>query len=395
MKHLAFGFALIVLSACGSGDPNFSLLPETDVFQQSTSSFNNKIDIIWMIDASGTMVNHQSNLANNFSDFINGFVGQGYDYNMVVTGVDSWVREYNYNAGTCSSNPNPSQNPNTMYRSSADCDPTLANFGQLTHFRDGDIYGSRSGTPGSRSGVYLLTSAMPPATVMSTFAINIRTGTRGDGAAEAGLQSLRSVLRRNSDGSVGYGGETHTALANFRRPDAFLAVIIVSDEEDQSRKQNLTNYATDQEYVDEFVAFMDGYTGGVPGNRKYNVNGIILDDIDNCSYGLHAQATQGDRYMAVADATDGIVGSICSTDFSQQLNDIAEQIITLSSRFQLSREPVMGSIVVTVNGVNVPQAAVNGWTYVAEGGFHYIEFHGTAVPAQGANIVIDYDPATL
>lgn len=394
MKHLALGFALLTLFGCGGGDPNFSLLPETDVFQQSTSSFNNKIDIIWMVDASGTMVNHQSNLANNFTDFIGDFVGQGYDYRMVVSGVDAWIREYDYNAGTCSSNPNPTHNPNLQYYSSADCNSTYANFGTLTQFRDGDIYGI-PGTPGARSGTYLLTSAMPPATVLSTFATNIRTGTRGDGVAEAGLQSLRSILRRNSDGSIGYGGETHTVLSSFRRPDAFLAVIIVTDEEDQSRKQNLTNYSSDQEYVDEFVTFMDGYTGGVPGNRKYNVNGIILQDINNCPYGLHPQATQGNRYMAISAATNGVIGSICSTDFSQQLNDIARQIITLSSRFQLSREPVMGSIVVTVNGVNIPENPSNGWAYVLDSGFHYVEFRGSAIPPQGASIVIDYDPATF
>lgn len=382
----------LLLTGCGSGSPNFSILPDSDTFYQSTS-FNNKIDIIWMVDDSGTMANHQSNLATNFNQFINGFVNKGFDYHMVVASTDSWVREYNYNAGTCYSNPNPTQNPNTMYRSSADCQNTLASFGMLTWFRDGDIYGEIGGAPGPRSGVYLLTSIMNPTTVMNTFATNVRTGTRGDGVAEAGFQSLRSVLRRNADGSIGYGGESHTVLNSFRRNDAFLAVIIISDEEDQSRKQDGTTYSNTQQYVDGFTTFMDGYTGSVPGNRIYNISSIVLEDINNCPYGLNPQASQGDRYVAISNASNGVVGNICSTDFSQQLSAISDRIITLSTRFQFSREPVPSSIVVFVNGILVPQNPVNGWAYIVDNGFYYVEFHGTAVPPQGAAIVVNFDPA--
>ncbi|MGE0762116.1 MAG: hypothetical protein AB7N80_02440 [Bdellovibrionales bacterium] len=355
----------------------------------------NKVDIIWMVDGSGTMANHQSNLANNFGDFISVFTTKGYDYNMVVASTDAWIRERDYNAGTCSSNPNPSNNPNLIYTSSADCDPTLASFGALTHFRDGDIYGTANGTPGPRSGTYLLSSLMNPATVISTFSTNIRTGTRGDGTRESGFQSLRAVLRRNSDGSIGYGGETHTALSSFRRNDAFLAVIIISDEEDQGRKQNNTTYANTAEYVNGFLSFMDGYTGSIAGNRRYNVSSIVLEDINNCSYGLHPQATEGDRYVAITQATNGILGNICSSDFSQDLEAISAQIASLLTRFQLTGEPLPETITVHINGVSVPENASNGWTYVADSGFHYIEFHGSAVPPQGSTITVDYDPISF
>ena len=386
--------AALATTACTKKDGTFSLLAIGDQYVQSSGA-NNKVDILWMVDGSGTMANHQNNLATNFGSFISGFVTKKFDYQMAVASTDAWVREHNYNMGTCTSNPNPTGNPNTIYKSSADCANTLATFGQLTHFRDGDIYGAVGGAPGVRSGIYLITSLMSPASVMSTFSTNVKTGIRGDGSRESAFQSLRAVLRRNANGSVGYGGETHTALASFRRDDAFLAVIIVSDEEDQGRKQDGSAYANTQAYVDGFVTFMDGYTGSVPGNRTYNVSSITIDDINNCSYGLHPQATQGDRYVAIANAANGVVGSICSADFSSKLDDIASKIVMLSTRFQLSQEPAPGTIFVSVSGVSIPQSASNGWTYEVENGFHYIVFHGAATPENGEAISITYDPLSL
>lgn len=381
----------IVTAGCDKGDRSYSLLSASEQFSQSTNTLT-KIDILWMVDGSGTMANHQTNLADNFSSFISDFTHLNYDHHMAVASTDAWLREVNYNGGTCTSNPNPSQNPNTIYKSSADCANTLATFGQLTHFRDGDIYGAAGGTPGPRSGVYLLTSAMDPITLADTFRINVRTGTRGDGSREAGFQSLRAVLRRNADGSPGYNGETHTALSQFRRDDAFLAVIIVSDEEDQSRKPNGSSYSSTNDYVTSFKNFLDGYTGSTADFKNYNVNSIVIDDIDNCAYGLHEQATQGNRYVAIANATNGISASICSNNFSQQLTQIAQQIVTLSTRFLLSREPIPETIKVWVNGVEVPNSPSNGWIYVNQGDSHFIEFHGQAVPPQGANISVFFDP---
>ena len=379
---------------CSKSNDSFSLLSAGQSFQQSSAILNNKVDILWVVDGSATMANHQTNLATNFSSFINDFTTKNFDYHMVVASTDAWVREVNYNGGACTANPNPSQSPNTLYKSSADCNMTLATFGQLTHFRDGDIYDYASGTA-QRSGVYMLTSLMSPGTLLSTFATNIKTGIRGDGTREAGFQSLRAVLRRNSDGSVGYSGETHTSLASFRRSDAFLAVIIVTDEEDQSKKSDGSNYSNTQDYVNSFKTFMNGYTGSVAGNLKYNISSIVINDINNCSYGLNPQATQGDRYVAIANATAGVVANICSADFSSDLTNISNQILQLSTRFQLNREPIPSTITVSVNGASVPQDATNGWVYLSEGGFYYVEFHGTAVPPQGASISVLFDPKTV
>ena len=388
--------AMVGTIGCSSSERSFSILAETEIFDQEDVKLSQpKIDILWVIDGSGTMENHQANLANNFGAFINDFISKDFDYHMAITSTDAWVREVNYNGGGCTGSPNPTLNPNTLYRSSADCDMTLATYGGLTHFRDGDIYGARNGTAGVRSGQFMLSNLMAPQDVLNIFALNAKVGVRGDGSRESGLASIRAVLRRNEDGSIGYSNETHSQLSNFRRQDAFLAVIIVTDEDDQSRKQNNTNYANTNEYVSSFKTFLDNYTSSVDGNRKYNVSSIVINDINNCAYGLHAQATQAFRYVAISEATEGVVGNICSNDFSSELLNISKQIVQLSTRFQLNREPIENTIRVVVDNQVIPQDTQNGWKYISENGFYFIEFHGTAVPKSGAQISVNFDPVSL
>lgn len=381
---------MFALTSCADKSAGISILSDSDTFFQSTS-VNNKIDIMWMVDTSGSMAPYQQKLADNFSDFISDFVTKGYDFNMAVGGTDAWIREKNYVHTTCGSS-NASGNPNTQYYSSSDCNSTLATYGQLTHFRDGDIYDGTVGA-GTRSGNYLITSLMNTADILSTFAKNIKVGIRGDGA-ERGFASIRASLRRNDDGTEGYSGETHTSLAGFRRSGAFLAVIVVADEEDGSRKPDNTVYASTAEYTSSFVSFLDGYTGSTAGNRKYNVSSIVVEDINNCP-GHHVSASQGNKYMSIATEANGVIGSICDADFSTKLKEISSRIAELSNRFKLSREPIPASIRVKVNAVNIIESTTNGWTYVEEAGSHYIEFHGTALPQQGSAITVDFDPVSL
>jgi hypothetical protein len=369
--------AVMALSACSDKSGDISILSDSDTFYQS-SSVNNKIDILWMVDTSASMQPYQTNLANNFNAFITDFVTKGYDYHMAVGGTDAWHREKtNYNG-----------NSTHYYGNSSTC----ATEAEITAFRDGDIYGNLS-TCGTQSGTYLITSLMNPATIISTFATNIKVGIYSDGD-ERGFQSIRGVLRRNEDGSKGYGNETHTALNSFRRNDAFLAVIIVADEEDGSRKKNGNSYSSMSDYRNSFINFLDGYTNSAAGNRKYNVSSIVMIDKNSCP-NAHSGASNGNRYIDIANSTDGIVGDICDTNFSENLKEISGRIAELSTRFQLSREPIPSSIQVFVNDVSIPQNASNGWIYVADSGFHFIEFRGSAVPPQGAAIRIDFDPVSL
>lgn len=413
MKHSIFKgslFSAVAALAIGCADnpSSYSILVEQEKFLQTpTKSFNSKVDILWVMDTSGSMEPYQENLAQNFDSFISTFATKGFDFHMAVAGTDAWLREVNFNGSSGSD----------TYHSSADLYPTRATYDQLGHFRDGDIYNDRptctrwnwkripdrnrqvyycgnnslSFPPDQRSGTYLLTRYTPD--ILNVFATNIRAGIRGDGH-ERGLQSLRATLRIKEDGTPGYGGETHTALEQFRRPDAFFSVIFVADEDDQSTRPNGSSYSRSS-YRNTFIDMMDTYTQSAPENRRYNVSSIVMTDTRTCYGGAHESASNGTRYMDIAEATKGVVTDICKPDFSEDLTIIAETVVAMVSRFQLSREPIPGTIRVSINGEAISEDPVNGWTYFVDNGAHFVGLNGAAIPAEGDPISITYDPVSV
>jgi hypothetical protein len=389
---LCFGFA--ALAGCNASH-QFGLEKEKEEYSQTIVSYNNKVDILWIVDGSATMANHQANLGDNFASFISEFAKKDFDYHMAVASTDAWVREHYYAAGGCRTMGNQEGDPKKIYDTSADCRPTLATYEELSWFRDGDIYGSIDGLAGVRSGFYLLTSMIRLSEVIRIFKTNIQVGIRGDGTRESAFQSMRAVLRRNEDGRPAYDGETHTSLQRFRRSDAYFSVIIVSDEDDQARRKDGSSYQSTQDYVSSFTRFLDGYTGHQSGRRWYSVNSIVVENINDCDYGLNGQAAEGPRYVAIAQATGGIVGNICKPDFSLQLSNIARKVVTLLTRFRLKREPIPHTISVVVDGKKVPKSEDNGWSYEPEDGSYFVNFHGDAVPPVGASIQVLYDPVSL
>lgn len=349
---------MFALTSCADKGADISILSSTDTFFQA-NAVNNKLDILWMMDSSGSMAEEQANLADNFNAFISDFVTKGYDYNITVAGTDAWTYEYNQGASNQ----------------------------KLVRFRDGDIY---TATTSDNSGTYLIN--MLTSNIIDTFKKNIKVGTYGSGDERA-FDSIRQSLI--SPVNTGY---------NFRRNDAFLAVIIVSDEEDFSRNSATQDGCNgnprpvgcqDQNLrpISDYTSFLDTYTSSEPTDRKYSVSAIGIFDSACLAANPSSDDHMGIRYAALANETNGVLGSICDTNFSQNLNDIQNRISELSTQFRLSRTPIESSIVVIINGVNIAQNSANGWTYNSTN--NSILFHGSAIPAQGAAVNVTFDPTTL
>ncbi|MES2768266.1 MAG: hypothetical protein V4596_03895 [Bdellovibrionota bacterium] len=362
MKRLRFPILVIflisymfVLTSCSDKSGDIAILSDSDVFQ--ASSLNNKIDILWMIDSSGSMQEEQDNLATNFNAFINDFVTKGYDYNIAVGATDAWRYEFN---------------------------PASTTFQNLVKFRDGNIY---TGSTADNSGVFMISTLTPD--IIPTFNKNVKVGITGNGDERA-FESIRQSLLAPMNSGF-----------NFRRSDAYLAIIIVSDEEDFSRDDSTLDPCTatplpatcqDLRPISEYTGFLDSYTSSTPADRKYGVSAIGVFD-SACLTEAGASDHMGERYAELAVETNGVTGSICDDDFSPTLDAIQAHISEESTQFRLSRIPVVSSIVVRINSVLIPQDATNGWTYVAAS--NSIKFHGTAIPAQGASIQVLFDPTTL
>jgi hypothetical protein len=169
--------------------------------------------------------------------------------------------------------------------------------------------------------------------------------------------------------------------AGFLRPNAALAVIVVSDEDDSS-------YGDPGYYARAFR----GAKG--KGNESLVTFSTIGGTTPQGCYPPGEQVFFGGlaepafRYSSVSTKTGGVIGSICDASFEDTLVQIAQALNTLRRIFPLSVEPGTDSIVVTVNGVAIPRDPAMGWQYRPQ--TQSIAFLGTYIPPPGSIIRIEY-----
>jgi hypothetical protein len=102
-------------------------------------------------------------------------------------------------------------------------------------------------------------------------------------------------------------------------------------------------------------------------------------------------AIMGKRAMDLVQKTNGVLGDICSANYSEVLKNIQKKILELSTEFVLARRPQVDTISITVDGYLLDNDLQNGWTYNPTK--NSIQFHGTGVPAYGSSVQIKYVPA--
>jgi hypothetical protein len=359
-------FALIMAAAtfglgCQNKSDGFSLLSESNVFRQSTAYTARPIDVLWVVDNSGSMATSQTNLANNFRSFIQQFQAKGYDFRMAVGTTDAYLRLH-YNQDS------------------------------RARFKDGS--GSQ------RTGIYIMDKNTP--SLSDVFTRNVRVGTSGSGDERA-FESLKQLL-------------VNPLNMDFRREDAYLSIIIVSDEEDMSHYDwfngnssyvftdspthpSLFNPSTNPIHPtlnpqhglhlpEMFKSFLDSFTKSSSSNKNYLVNSIIIkDEACRAQLGQNSQKL-APRVQALTEMTGGTAFSLCQP-FDQILDAIQQQVIrAAAATFQLIRTPIVSSITVRIDGQILRQDPVTGWIYDAA--TNSIVFADP--PPAGAIISIDFDP---
>lgn len=342
--------AAVLLTGCEKSADSFSLLSDSSTFKQSTNYVQRKVDILWVIDNSGSMETSQQNLASNFQSFIHRFSRLNYDFQMGVVTTDAYLHAH-YN--------NPARS-------------------QL-----------RDGSGGVPTGFRIMDSLTPD--LNQVFIRNISQGINGNGDERA-FSSMELALKNNLNNG-------------FVREGSFLSVIIVSDEDDFSHNDatnGIHSYFFTENYnhasmypISRFTGVLDEVTRTqVGGVRNYSVS--VISILDNDCYAELSDEWPGRkigrRYRQIAEATEGTLGSLCS-DFGQTLSMISDKVLELSSSFVLDREPYIESIVVTVNGSSVVKDEDNGWSY--DEATRAISFHGTAIPPAGADVRIFFDPKSV
>jgi hypothetical protein len=291
---------------------------QTDIFAQLT---DNKVDILWVVDDSGSMSEEQNLLAQNFSSFI-GFAD--------TLGVD-------YQVGVITTEVNDSP-----------AGKLWACNGYNKIITDNDA---------NRIAAFQCA-----ANVTNPPGGNSRPNPGGSDEAEAGLEAARKAL----DVPV-----VNAENAGFLRSDARLAVIIVSDEEDQS-----------QGPVTLYVDFFRNVKG-FANPQLVSVSAIAGDVPGGC-----ATAEAGTRYHQAVSQLNGQYESICTSSWQTMLMNIGLDVFTLRTAWQLSRPADPSTITVRVNGVPVAMNGTNGWTF--DSASNTLTFHGTEVPDPGATIEVQY-----
>lgn len=336
--------SVMLFSACEKGGSNFSVLSTSAQYEQASTYVPRQLDVLFVIDNSGSMSSSQSNLAANFPSFINYFKTKGFDFHIGVTTSDAFYGDQFLGANGCSI-----------------C------TAEQTRFKSG-----------TNPKIYVVSNQT--LNLESVFAANANVGISGSGDERA-FSSFKAALNSNLN-------------AGFRRPGAYLAIIIVSDEDDFSHNSISMNESYSNpglHTVASYKTYLENLTGGVSG-QDFSVSTIsILDSA--CRTQLGSGRKIGQRYMQLADLTGGTKNSIC-TAFNGILDNISNSIAgQILAQFALTRIPIESSIRVLVDGILVPQDALNGWSY--DSGINTIFIKGSYTPAAGAIVTINFDPATM
>lgn len=304
-----------------------------------------QVDILWVVDSSGSMAPKQARLAANFQGFINQLVSANppIDFHIAVvsTDTDDAAARGKLHAWTIGG----------LTEDFIACAPTM------------------------QGGVNCNTGA-DVMTAVTAFAQMSQVGISGS-AQERGLYAAYLALTNPLNNST-------PAVTRFVRPEAALYVVVVSDEDDASCNP-LTRQSTctadpgcrcapdnalvgtgawgSTEYFARFFETFKGYgngdsvalaaivatqdDGGVPSQfgdpsphvgccRSLNGQPCPTDGTNDGGFEI---GYYGSRYVRVAAATGGVTVSICQDDFSQALAALGYAASGLRQEFRLSRGP--------------------------------------------------------
>lgn len=288
----------ILVTACsGNRDPQFAILGKSQGFVSQQA--NNKVDILWVIDNSGSMGPKQTNLSNSINSFMSQFVTKNFDYQISVLTTDT---------------------------------RTVGAGGQ----------GSCSvGNP-------LIISPTTPNPVGS-LATNANVGNFGDAAAK-GIDAVKTAL--SAPNVTGCN-------ANFLRSGAYLAVIFFSDADDND---SVTTPAGLVSFLDTVKTPTTTPGGNTVRSYSLNAM-VAPDHTTATCQALGPFTETGTKFITAANATGGIVADICEPDFSAGLLAVGTKILEQTTAVRLASVPDTGTLYVVVGSNVAPNSATDGYTY--------------------------------
>ncbi len=254
-----------------------------------------KMDILFVIDNSGSMGQEQTNLAENYPLFID--VLENYDYDLDYrVALTSTGMDYTYNM-------------------------TVPGLGTIPNSQDGGDNGALL----QRCDMTRRWIEHTDPTPADTFACAAQLGDTGP-SDEMPLAAVRAAFEdRISDGTN----------VGFLRPDALLAIVFLTDEDDCSYEEEVTlgfaeNLCEAQtEPVQNYVSFLDGLTG----DRARWAVAVIAGATDcESDWGGAEEATRLKEFVSLT-GDNAVLSSICDADLASALNTALDTFDTACEGF--------------------------------------------------------------
>jgi hypothetical protein len=447
LRRVALSLALVfAASSCDRCNTEvITQLPQPterpDVFTQKGAA---RVDVLWMIDNSGSMAAEQEKVAERFNQFFNQLIISGVDYHIGVITSDpddgGALRQYTGpavdNCAACRfiSNDVPCPNPEV------------------------DVSGIAS-----EAEIESTLLAQCPAQLV--FRKLIKVGIDGS-AFEEGFTTASAAVGARTIGPNGFpDGVAPPENAGFIRPEASLYVVFVSDEEEGAKQDGtpvryyqrlfeglkaagnennvavaaITGYPTGLNGsptppapIDEVCAILETTFDSNPGNDDpraaavkdtlRNFRGGCLD-VDALPGDENAFAEVGGRYIELACRTGGVVANMCESDYTTALDALGANAAGLLRKFTIS-EPnriasgsdcvMFGAATDEANidcdgdgqfngendapmcvsaqcvGEDAPRLLTRGVEWVWEQTTSSVRFSGRCVPAPNTEVVVTY-----
>lgn len=319
----------LVITHDGAPDPARVALTGTAVAGSTTAdTFHQpagpKVDLLFVIDDSCSMASKQAILLDNLSRFVGSAEAAGADYNIAVVDTEGFS-------------------------------PQAGDFQRTQCYPYPRVVNARWGDRTSRA---------------AALECMFNLGTAGSGI-EAGLASAKAALVKAQDPAQDPAGLDR----GFLRDDARLAIVVVSDEDDQSH---------------ESQSVLRDYFLSLKGPRRHGdvrVHAIAGPVAGPCQIG-QSLAEPGYNYFWMTQQTGGLFLDICQADWSPLLDHLDLDVFTPIATWALSQAADPATLQVAVSGRAVPLDAANGYTF--DPGQNAVTFHGAAVPVAGSTVSVAY-----